>query len=68
MSGERLETTSQGAREAVLVLLDEGDFQADVDVARVRESDIFELTVDGDKFEQTRIGLRLALPDDDNDE
>lgn len=66
--GERLETTPQGAREAVLVLLDEGDFLADVDVARVSESEIFELTVDWDKFEQTRIGVRLALPDDDNDE
>lgn len=66
--GERLDTTPQGAREAVLVLLDEGDFHSNVDMARVGESDVFELAVDWEKFKQTRISVRMALPDDDVDE
>jgi hypothetical protein len=48
--------------------LDEGHFRSNVDMARVGESDVFELTVDWGKFEQTRIGVRMALPDDDADE
>lgn len=64
--GQRLGTTPQGAREAVLVLLDEGDFHSSVDMSRVGDDEIFELTVDWDKFEQTRIGVRLGPTDDDD--
>ena len=50
----------ESVRAAVVTLLDEGDFTASLDVAIIREHQVFELAVDWDRFASTRISIRTA--------
>jgi hypothetical protein len=53
------------AREAVLVLLGEcGDFSADHDIERIEPHQVFNLTVDWERFNQERIGIARSPPDE----
>lgn len=60
---KRLELTVESMREAILVLLDEGDFTASADVERIENHQPFELSVDWDRFEATRIGISIGDAD-----
>jgi hypothetical protein len=47
------------------VLLGEcGDFSADHDIERIEPHQVFNLTVDWERFNQERIGIALSPPDD----
>ena len=41
-------------REAILVLLDEGDFSTMADIPRIADADLFKLRVDWNEFEEGR--------------
>ncbi|MFI9332148.1 DUF6042 family protein [Kitasatospora sp. NPDC052868] len=45
------------ARQAVLLLLDQGDFTATEDVAAIPPHKVFRLRCDWEKFEQSRISI-----------
>jgi hypothetical protein len=57
---QRLELPVESVREAILVLLGEGDFTASVDVERIDARRPLELRVDWDRFADTRIGISVA--------
>jgi hypothetical protein len=64
--GRTLDLDPDSVREGVLVLLGEGDFTANVDIARAPRHKVFTLTVDWDRFAATRIGIRRGdAPDAD---
>jgi hypothetical protein len=56
----RLELPVESVREAILVLLGEGDFAASVDVERIAARQPLELRVDWDRFADTRIGISVG--------
>jgi hypothetical protein len=58
--GQRLELPVESVREAILVLLGEGDFTASVDVERIDARRPLELRVDWDRFAVTRIGISIG--------
>lgn len=51
----QLDLTVESVRAGVLNLLNDGDFTASVDVERLVEHQVFELTVDWEKFRSSRI-------------
>jgi hypothetical protein len=57
---ERLELPVASVREAILVLLEERDFAASVDVERIDDREALELRVDWDRFADTRIGISVG--------
>jgi len=56
--GRRLGLAPDSVREGILVLLDEGDFSVNVDIARMPQHKVFTLRVDWERFARTRIGIR----------
>jgi hypothetical protein len=63
--GRRLGLDPDSVREGVLVLLGEGDFTANIDIARAPAHKVFTLQVDWDRFARSRIGIRFARPEDE---
>ncbi|MDX6453835.1 MAG: hypothetical protein QOH16_3884 [Gaiellaceae bacterium] len=55
----RLDIDDLSAREAVLVLLSEGDFSTAADIERIPTSEVFVLKVDWDAFGENRIGVSI---------
>jgi hypothetical protein len=60
-----LEMDSEDVRQAILVLLGEGDFSASVDIERALAATPFDLKVDWELFEKNRFGFRLPTPGED---
>ncbi len=54
-------------RAAVGLLLEEGDFSVSPDIERVQPEEDFTLRVDWAAFDRTRIHVRLAMPDEQED-
>ncbi len=52
--------TTDGARRAVQVLVDNGDFAASTTLAGLAEHKVFELRCDWDAFDASRITIRLS--------
>ncbi|MFF2148656.1 DUF6042 family protein [Kitasatospora sp. NPDC058190] len=61
------------ARQAVLLLLDQGDFTATADIAAIPPHKVFRLQCDWEKFDQSRISIHgvndngqivVTLPED----
>lgn len=62
-----LDVDIEDARQAVLVLLDEcSDFSADRDIERIEPHQVFNLTVDWERFRQERISAHIVLPPPDD--
>jgi hypothetical protein len=59
---------TESTRHAVEALLEDGDFTATADPARVTAEDEFALTVDWEKFAENRIEIRLAVDHADEDD
>jgi Family of unknown function (DUF6042) len=55
--GRKLSLDPDSVREGILVLLGEGDFSVNVDIARVSRHKVFTLRVDWERFARTRIGI-----------
>ena len=60
-----LSVDMESARAGVLNLLTLGDFTATIDIPRAEHHQAFDLIVDWDLFNQTRIGIRHGRPSDD---
>jgi Family of unknown function (DUF6042) len=65
--GRILELDPDSVREGILVLLDEGDFTASLDIARAPRHKVFILRVDWERFAADRISIRRGRPDDQED-
>lgn len=61
---ERLDVTAEDAREAVLSLIEEGDFSASQDVTRIAVDELFDFSVDWKEFGQRRLSIRLVNPNE----
>ena len=61
-----LDMDPEDVRQGILVLLGEGDFSASVDIERVTSQASFDLKVDWNLFNETRLSYRLTMPDDDD--
>ncbi|WP_316289055.1 DUF6042 family protein [Clavibacter michiganensis] len=57
----------ESVRAAVGLLLEEGDFSVSPDIERVQPEEDFTLRVDWAAFDRTRIHVRLAMPDEQED-
>ncbi len=55
--GRETKANPESTRFGVLGLIEEGDFSANKDVARIEPHQVFELAVDWDKFNASRIGI-----------
>lgn len=64
---KRIECEPNTVREAILVLLGEGDFSTNVDIPSLEVKDRFRLTVDWKKFNESRISIRKASDAEDGD-
>jgi hypothetical protein len=53
----RLDLAAESVRAGVLNLLTDGDFTASSDVERLLDHQVFELTVDWEKFRSSRITI-----------
>lgn len=65
---QRIECDQETAREAVLVLLEDGDFSSDADIQKLEVGQVFQLTVDWDRFEESRVSIRVASQEEGPDE
>lgn len=55
--GNELEADPESVRAAILGLLEDGDFSSDADIARTSTNTAFELRVDWDRFNRSRIQI-----------
>src|SRR6266498_3352740 len=53
----QLDLDPESVREGILILLDEGDFSINVDIAHAPQHKVFTLRVDWERFAHTRIGI-----------
>jgi len=56
--GRKLGLDPESVREGILILLEEGDFSINVDIACAPQHNVFTLRVDWEVFARTRIGIR----------
>lgn len=66
--GRQLGLDTETVRGAVALLVSEGDFDTSVDVAGLREHQVFELVVDWEAFAGHRLSLRVHRADDEGAE
>ncbi len=59
----QLDVDAETARAAALLLLEDEDFTANRELERIAEHQVFELTVDWERFDRERMSLRLAMPE-----
>jgi hypothetical protein len=62
-----IQETPESARQAVLLLVKNGDFTANAAVADLAEHTVFDLTCDWDAFDTSRIALAFSGYDDEAD-
>jgi hypothetical protein len=65
--GRTLELDPDSVREGILALLDEGDFNVNLDIARAPRHKVFTLRVNWERFAADRISIRRARPDGQDD-
>lgn len=58
--GRKIEKDPETARQAILWLIEQGDFSASIDIEQAEIHRVFQLRVDWDKFFKDRISVRIA--------
>jgi Family of unknown function (DUF6042) len=65
--GRTMNLDPDSVREGIVLLLEHGDFSANIDIARAPRHKVFSLAVDWERFAATRIGIRRGdVPESDH--
>ena len=48
--------------------MEDGDFSSDADIQKLEVGQVFQLTVDWDRFEESRVSIRVASQEEGPDE